>query len=98
MFYISGGKEYNSGAYVELAGTGGSTNLSTGAPVGGLDLSTITDIGIRIQGNMIGLTPGNSDYPSNPDAFHFSVVPVPAAVLLGILGLSVAGIKLRKHA
>ncbi len=28
----------------------------------------------------------------------FTVVPVPGAVLLGILGLSVAGIKLRKHA
>jgi hypothetical protein len=27
-----------------------------------------------------------------------SVVPVPAAVLLGIIGLGVVGLKLRKHA
>ena len=32
------------------------------------------------------------------DSTQFTVVPVPGAVLLGILGLSVAGIKLRKHA
>ena len=36
---------------------------------------------------------------SNPsDDFHTSVVPVPGAILLGILGLSVAGLKLRKYA
>ena len=33
-----------------------------------------------------------------PDSFHTSIVPVPGAVLLGILGLSAAGIKLRKYA
>jgi hypothetical protein len=32
------------------------------------------------------------------DNFTYSVVPVPAAVLLGMLGLSVAGVKLRKFA
>ena len=32
------------------------------------------------------------------DQFRTSVVPVPGAILLGMLGLSVAGIKLRKHA
>ena len=32
------------------------------------------------------------------DNIEFNVVPIPGAVLLGILGLSVAGIKLRKHA
>ncbi len=32
------------------------------------------------------------------DHFHISVVPVPGAVLLGMLGLAVAGIKLRKLA
>jgi len=94
LFYQIGATEYNSGAYVTLAGLGGSAWLSTGAPMGGLDLSTITDIGFRIQGNMTGLG-GN---PSNPDSFHVSLVPVPAAVLLGILGLGVVGWKLRKYA
>jgi len=32
------------------------------------------------------------------DNFHISVVPVPAAVLLGMLGLGAAGIRLRKFA
>lgn len=32
------------------------------------------------------------------DNFTYNVVPVPGAFLLGMLGLSVAGIKLRKHA
>ena len=36
--------------------------------------------------------------PSSSDDFHTSVVPVPAAVILGILGLGVAGLKLRKYA
>ena len=38
----------------------------------------------------------NSDYNYLQD--HLFYVPVPGAVLLGILGLSVAGIKLRKYA
>ena len=32
------------------------------------------------------------------DQFHTSIIPVPGAVLLGILGLSAAGIKLRRFA
>jgi hypothetical protein len=38
------------------------------------------------------------DADSEPDYFHTSVVPVPAAVILGILGMGVAGLKLRKYA
>ena len=48
-------------------------------------------IGIHVQA--IG-TSGNSEaFINNP-----SVVPVPGAVLLGMLGLGVAGVKLRKYA
>lgn len=55
------------------------------------DFSTLTGIGFEIKwiysaGDSIG------------DTFHTSVVPVPGAILLGMLGLSVAGIKLRKFA
>lgn len=35
---------------------------------------------------------------SGSDNFHISVVPIPAAFLLGILGLGAAGIRLRKFA
>ena len=84
-------------AWVELDGPGGSTYLTASASGNGLlNLANITNIGFRVEGNMIGQS--NPDYPSNPDAFHISLVPVPGAVLLGILGLSVAGIKLRKFA
>jgi len=38
------------------------------------------------------------DYPSYSDDFHVSLVPVPAAVILGMLGLGAAGWKLRKFA
>ena len=62
--------------------------------------------------NVLGLQTGPA-FPTatvNGDTFEYSImieqlneinfttVPVPGAVLLGILGLSVAGIKLRKHA
>ena len=40
----------------------------------------------------------NGFYPSFGEWSHITVTPVPGAVLLGILGLSVAGIKLRKYA
>ncbi len=38
------------------------------------------------------------DYTTNSGSVDASVVPVPAAVILGILGLGVVGIKLRKYA
>jgi hypothetical protein len=59
--------------------------------IGSTDFSGL-NIGIAIKGDFSGTQ------PSNPDIFHVSVVPAPAAVLLGILGLGVAGLKLRKHA
>ena len=58
------------------------------------NLGYVTNIGFQIGSNMTG----SGGYPSNPDVFHVSIVPVPAAVLLGILGLGVAGLKLRKYA
>ena len=44
-------------------------------------------------------SPGNTDWTDLVALFESIVpVPVPAAILLGILGMSVAGIKLRKYA
>ena len=50
--------------------------------------NTLKDIGFTIK----------TGPDSTGDTFHTSVVPVPAAVLLGMLGMGVAGLKLRKHA
>ena len=41
---------------------------------------------------------GNNPWCTQIDDISVTVVPVPGAVLLGLLGLSAAGIKLRKHA
>lgn len=60
------------------------------------NLSNVVDIGFVAGGSHIQSI--DSDYPSLGDSFHLSVVPVPAAVILGVLGLGVAGLKLRKFA
>jgi len=56
-------------------------------------LNNVTAIGFDIGGTMTG-----GVNPSDPDVFHISAVPVPAASILGLLGLGVAGLKLRKYA
>ena len=61
---------------------------------GGTDIAALDEIGFIVRFNT-ATTGGNI---STADDFHVSVVPVPAAVILGLLGLSVAGLKLRKHA
>lgn len=89
--YLDDGSGIQYGTWQSLAaGTSAWSTLNLGSAV---DFSTLTDIGIAVRGSFV---PGSQ--PSNPDIFHVSVVPVPAAVLLGILGLGVAGLKLRKHA
>ena len=85
-------------AWAELTGLGGHTFVTAFASgATALDLGNITEIGVRILGENMG-NPTDATYPSYSDDFHFSVVPVPGAILLGMLGLSVAGLKLRKHA
>ena len=61
--------------------------LEFGADV---DFGTLEDIGfiVGFEGQAL----------NHEDTSHTSVVPVPAAVILGMLGLGVAGIKLRKYA
>jgi hypothetical protein len=71
-------------------GTGDTTTLTIDTT--GIDYSDITSIGFVIQwdrslnGNRAG------------DDYNTSVVPVPGAILLGLLGMSAAGMKLRRFA
>jgi len=78
----------HSSGFVSLGAYGGSANISVLGVVN--DLTTIQDIGFRVK-----LDQG---IQGDSDTFHVSLVPVPAAVILGILGLGVAGWKLRKYA
>lgn len=80
------------GTWTEL-GPGESTVLTLDLS-GVANLNHVTNIGFMVGANLSDVD-GN---PSNSDVFHVSVVPVPAAFLLGILGLGAAGVKLRKHA
>lgn len=100
LFYVDGsissggvitGSEYNS-SWVELAGYGGSAILTVDNV--GMDLSTMDYLGFRV---LAEINKGTG-YPTQGDSFHISMTPIPTAVILGILGLGVVGIKLRKYA
>ena len=62
------------------------------------NLSHVTNIGFQVAGNMDEHPFYSELNPTNPDTYHMDVVPVPGAVLLAFLGLSAAGIKLRRFA
>jgi hypothetical protein len=113
-YYLPFGNDDNSkwSARLFLATSGGGTYTSDWTEVaignsavlqlslaGVSDLTHVTGIGFDLGGTMnggaIGGVPGN---PSNPDDFHVSVVPVPAALILGLLGMGAAGLKLRRFA
>lgn len=59
-----------------------------------VDFTNLKDIGFIVQFNK--LTTGRNSNES--DDYHTSVVPVPEAILLGLFGMSAAGLKLRKFA
>lgn len=91
LYVNTTGADYISDSWTPLAGGTQSTLV---LPFNALvDFSTLTDIGFIIQFN-VASTGGGTNYS---DDFHTSVVPVPGAVLLGLLGLGVAGWKLRKE-
>jgi hypothetical protein len=73
------------------------------SPLGGtLELSVattgpVTALGFGLRGYFDGVNPP-AGTPSNPDEYRISVVPIPGAFLIGLLGLGAAGIKLRRFA
>jgi len=90
LYVDTTGTDYESTNWTSLtADTHTALTLDFGAGPGGINFNTLTDIGFIVQ---IYGDPGVSD------TFHTSIVPVPGAVILGILGLGVVGIKLRKYA
>ena len=91
---------WNYRAYVTTAGgttyspwtagvvPGSNQNLLVSTP--GLDYGTVTGIGFELQWDRL-LNEGASG-----DDYSVSVVPVPAALLLGLFGLGTASLKLRR--
>jgi hypothetical protein len=69
--------------------TGGANYVGVGTPNMFLSVSA-SDIAYAVFGDS-----GNT---FTIDDFSFTPVPVPGAVLLGVLGLGAAGLKLRRHA
>lgn len=61
------------------------------------DGNEVVDLGFVVRWDGY-LNPRSDGTPQDGDRFHTSVVPVPAAMLLGLLGLGTAGLKLRKRA
>jgi len=86
---LGGGSEFYSGTFTTLL-SGQSAWLTTEGSK--FDFANVTDLGFDVRGTF------GSNSPSNPDYFHISAVPVPAGVLLGFLGLTAAGLGLRKLA
>ena len=83
-----------SGDFVDLVhDTGTSLVVSTL----GLDYSKVVGIGYTIKWLNANNPDGRGGYRTG-DVFHTSVVPVPGAILLGLLGIGSAGLRLRKYA
>lgn len=92
LYVDTTGTDYLSAGWTSLApGTQATLALPFGTDV---DFATLADIGFIVQFNRA--TTGGGTNTS--DDFHTSVVPVPAAVLLGFLGLGTVGLKLRRFA
>jgi len=92
LYVNTTGPDFLSPTWTSLAG---GTTANMVLPFGGnVNFNTLTDIGFIVQFNKATTGRGTND----SDDFHVSVVPVPAAVLLGVLGLAVAGWKLRRFA
>ena len=88
-------------------GTNATTAYSSGWATLPMDTATALfvpwDINAFTATSSVGfIIQWNQSIPANltklGDKFATSVVPVPAAVILGMLGLGVAGLKLRKYA
>ena len=87
VWVIGNSTRYETDWTTLIADTQTNLILSTGY----IDFHEVCGIGFEVKWTY---EPGGSI----GDDFHTSVVPVPAAVILGMLGLGVAGIKLRKYA
>jgi hypothetical protein len=89
VFAYSGSTLYES-PWTTLTGhTATLAEYDFGSPT---NLNTLTMIGFGVQ----GVFDNQNDNPTNPDYYHVSAVPIPGAFFIGLIGLGVAGVKLRR--
>ena len=94
VWFIADGITYQNGWELLTAGLPIGENASIALDFGGIDTSLITSYGFEIKGYMDANPRENLSNPSNGDEFHMNVspvVPVPGAVVLGGIGVSLVG-------
>jgi hypothetical protein len=93
IFVLEGGTSYDDGQEETYVNPGAPFTDSFGWVVPGPG-----DYYLNLVLDTLTAADHNGFYPSHGEWSHVTVTPAPAAVILGILGLGVAGLKLRKYA
>lgn len=88
-YVVTDAGTFRSNPVVSLTGQQTTTTLALNQA---FDFADVLDIGFIVQFNKATTGEGTN----SSDDYHVSVVPVPAAMLLGLLGLGTAGMRLRR--
>jgi len=92
-FVLEGGTSYDDGQEEAYVNPGQPFTDSFGWVVPGPG-----DYYLNLVLDTLTLADHNGNFPSHGEWSHVTVTPVPAAVILGVLGLGIASLKLRKYA
>ena len=94
VWFIANGIRYDNGWELLTAGLPVGESASIMLDFGGISTGSITSYGFEVKGYMDANPREELSNPSNGDEFHMNVspvVPVPGAVILGGIGVSLVG-------